>query len=110
MAGFYRIAGNGRRETRVERAGVAPLRASIKAARGRGRRRPCGQIRLFEQFTSLRARSYLAGQAHQQRNTAHDAARGARRGDAGAARAARILAGCLAALAALPAWAKYDVE
>ncbi|KVU43898.1 hypothetical protein WK68_08625, partial [Burkholderia ubonensis] len=28
----------------------------------------------------------------------------------GAARAARILAGCLAALAALPAWAKYDVE
>ncbi|MDY7792426.1 autotransporter assembly complex family protein [Burkholderia ubonensis] len=52
----------------------------------------------------------MAGQAHQQRNTAHDAARGARRGDAGAARAARILAGCLAALAALPAWAKYDVE
>lgn len=37
-------------------------------------------------------------------------ARDARRGDAGAARAARILAGCLAALAALPAWAKYDVE
>ncbi|OJA59381.1 autotransporter assembly complex protein TamA [Burkholderia ubonensis] len=52
----------------------------------------------------------MAGQAHLQRNTAHDAARGARRGDAGAARAARILAGCLAALAALPAWAKYDVE
>ncbi|KUZ87133.1 hypothetical protein WI40_02910 [Burkholderia ubonensis] len=52
----------------------------------------------------------MAGQAHQQRNTARDAARGARRGDAGAARAARILAGCLAALAALPAWAKYDVE
>lgn len=41
---------------------------------------------------------------------ARDAAREARRGDAGAARAARILAGCLAALAALPAWAKYDVE
>lgn len=41
---------------------------------------------------------------------ARDAARDARRGDAGAARAARILAGCLAALAALPAWAKYDVE
>ncbi|AJX15771.1 autotransporter assembly complex protein TamA [Burkholderia ubonensis] len=52
----------------------------------------------------------MAGQAHLQRNTAHDAARGVRRGDAGAARAARILAGCLAALAALPAWAKYDVE
>ncbi|KVG24416.1 autotransporter assembly complex protein TamA [Burkholderia ubonensis] len=52
----------------------------------------------------------MAGQAHLQRNTARDAARGARRGDAGAARAARILAGCLAALAALPAWAKYDVE
>ncbi|KVX23487.1 hypothetical protein WL01_08265 [Burkholderia ubonensis] len=52
----------------------------------------------------------MAGQAHLQRNTTHDAARGARRGDAGAARAARILAGCLAALAALPAWAKYDVE
>ncbi|KVD36417.1 autotransporter assembly complex protein TamA [Burkholderia ubonensis] len=52
----------------------------------------------------------MAGQAHLQRNTAHDAARGARHGDAGAARAARILAGCLAALAALPAWAKYDVE
>ncbi|KVW68071.1 autotransporter assembly complex protein TamA [Burkholderia ubonensis] len=52
----------------------------------------------------------MAGQAHLQRNTAHDAARGARRGDAGAARAARILAGCLAALAALPALAKYDVE
>ncbi|KVV42984.1 hypothetical protein WK92_06545 [Burkholderia ubonensis] len=52
----------------------------------------------------------MAGQAHLQRNTAHDAARGARRGDAGAARAARILAGCLAALAALPVWAKYDVE
>ncbi|KVM60232.1 hypothetical protein WJ58_07215 [Burkholderia ubonensis] len=52
----------------------------------------------------------MAGQAYQQRNTAHGAARGARRGDAGAARAARILAGCLAALAALPAWAKYDVE
>ncbi|KWE75178.1 hypothetical protein WL78_06945 [Burkholderia ubonensis] len=52
----------------------------------------------------------MAGQAHLQRNTAHDAARGARRGDAGAARAARILAGCLATLAALPAWAKYDVE
>ncbi|PCE32040.1 autotransporter assembly complex protein TamA [Burkholderia ubonensis] len=52
----------------------------------------------------------MAGQAHQQRDTARDAARGARRGDAGAARAARILAGCLAALAALPAWAKYDVE
>ncbi|KWI89232.1 hypothetical protein WM09_13520 [Burkholderia ubonensis] len=52
----------------------------------------------------------MAGQAHLQRNTAHDAARGARRGDASAARAARILAGCLAALAALPAWAKYDVE
>ncbi|KVP14093.1 autotransporter assembly complex protein TamA [Burkholderia ubonensis] len=52
----------------------------------------------------------MAGQAHLQRNTAHDAARGARRGDAGAARAACILAGCLAALAALPAWAKYDVE
>ncbi|KWE71281.1 hypothetical protein WL77_01130 [Burkholderia ubonensis] len=48
----------------------------------------------------------MAGQAHQQRNMARDA----RRGDAGAARAARILAGCLAALAALPAWAKYDVE
>ncbi|KWN02860.1 hypothetical protein WM22_09155 [Burkholderia ubonensis] len=52
----------------------------------------------------------MAGQAHLQRNTAHDAARGVRRGDAGAARAACILAGCLAALAALPAWAKYDVE
>ncbi|KWE44820.1 hypothetical protein WL76_30445 [Burkholderia ubonensis] len=52
----------------------------------------------------------MAGQAHQQRNMARDAAREARRGDAGAARAARILAGCLAALAALPAWAKYDVE
>ncbi|AOJ76207.1 hypothetical protein WM16_03165 [Burkholderia ubonensis] len=52
----------------------------------------------------------MAGQAHQQRNMARDAARDARRGDAGAARAARILAGCLAALAALPAWAKYDVE
>lgn len=57
----------------------------------------------------------MAGQANQQRITARDAGRpaargGVRRGHAGAARAARILAGCLAALAALPACAKYDVE
>lgn len=56
----------------------------------------------------------MAGQANQQRKAAHDAretrgaARGGRRSASRAARTA--LAGCVAAFAALPAYAKYDVE
>ncbi|MGU7781799.1 autotransporter assembly complex protein TamA [Burkholderia sp. PU8-34] len=55
----------------------------------------------------------MAGHANQQRNAAGRQAvcGGARRGDgSGAARAARVVLACIAALAAMPAQARYDVE
>jgi translocation and assembly module TamA len=92
------MPGSPRRGTRLT---DAAYRCAFRAPLPRG----CGQIR--GSIDSIGERAYLTGQATQQRAATGGADRAVARAVRRAARC--VAAGCVAALAALPAYAKYDV-